>query len=169
MEKVFFERLTQIRGFVFSFDGVFTSNKLLLLNNGEKLREINNIDANAISIAIQKRYKIAVILDEASEGITMWLNYVGVKDIFRQNDLKQASYESFAIENGLNLTETVFAGSDVVDYSALKLAGISVCPADAVPEIKGISNYICESKGGEGCVREIVSLVMKANRQWNWS
>jgi 3-deoxy-D-manno-octulosonate 8-phosphate phosphatase (KDO 8-P phosphatase) len=168
MEFPFFERLAGIRGFVFSFEGVFTNNKLLALNNGELIREVNQLDGRALAITVHNRYRIAILTEEDSKGVTNWLSYKGVRDIFGQNELKQAAYETFAIENGLDLKETVFMGSDVLDHAAMLLAGISACPADAAPEIKAVANYVCEAKGGEGCVKEILRLVMKAQKRWPW-
>jgi 3-deoxy-D-manno-octulosonate 8-phosphate phosphatase (KDO 8-P phosphatase) len=169
MDFPFFERLSTIRGFIFSFEGVFTNNKLLVLNNGELLRQVNQIDGRALALAVQKRYRVAVIVDQETAGVNSWLKSNGVRDIFKQGDLRQASYETFVIENGLDLKETIFIGSDVNDYSAMQLAGIAACPADAVPEIKAIAHYISEAKGGEGCAREVISLVLKAHNQWEWS
>jgi len=48
----------------------------------------------------------------------------------------------------------------------MKQAGVSTCPADADEEIKGISLYISEKKGGEGCVRDIISQVMRTQNKW---
>ena len=46
-------------------------------------------------------------------------------------------------------------------------ANIATAPADAVAEIKSISHYISDKKGGEGCVRDIIEKVMKARNNWN--
>ena len=37
---------------------------------------------------------------------------------------------------------------------------------DAAPEIKNISKYISPYKGGEGCVRDVIEQVMKAQNLW---
>jgi 3-deoxy-D-manno-octulosonate 8-phosphate phosphatase KdsC-like HAD superfamily phosphatase len=41
----------------------------------------------------------------------------------------------------------------------MKLVGVTFCPADAHVSIKEISQYILESKGGEGVSREILDLL----------
>ena len=40
------------------------------------------------------------------------------------------------------------------------------CPADAAEEIKSISVYISDKKGGQGCVRDIVEQVLRAQGKW---
>ncbi len=39
--------------------------------------------------------------------------------------------------------------------------GIVGCPADAVKKVKEISSCICESKGGEGTVREFIEWLVE--------
>jgi 3-deoxy-D-manno-octulosonate 8-phosphate phosphatase (KDO 8-P phosphatase) len=48
----------------------------------------------------------------------------------------------------------------------MKLAGLAVCPADAIEEIKAISHYISPKNGGEGCVRDIIEKVLKIQNLW---
>ena len=44
--------------------------------------------------------------------------------------------------------------------------GVPVCPKDAVADIKAISKYISDKNGGEGCVRDVVEQVLRAQNKW---
>jgi 3-deoxy-D-manno-octulosonate 8-phosphate phosphatase (KDO 8-P phosphatase) len=57
-------------------------------------------------------------------------------------------------------------GDDLVDYHVMLEIGVPVCPRDAVTEIKRISKYISSRKGGEGCVRDIIEQVLRAQNNW---
>jgi 3-deoxy-D-manno-octulosonate 8-phosphate phosphatase (KDO 8-P phosphatase) len=57
-------------------------------------------------------------------------------------------------------------GDDIPDYRVMKAVGIPVCPADASQEIKDISVYISDKKGGQGCVRDIIEQVLKVQGKW---
>ncbi len=57
-------------------------------------------------------------------------------------------------------------GDDIPDYRVMKSVGIPVCPADASQEIKDISVYISDKKGGQGCVRDIIEQVLKVQNKW---
>ena len=48
----------------------------------------------------------------------------------------------------------------------MKKVGIPTCPADAAPEIKGLSVYISNHSGGKGCVRDVIEQVMRLNDKW---
>ena len=47
-------------------------------------------------------------------------------------------------------------GDDINDFDIMNKIGVSACPADAVIEIKSISNIILQKKGGDGCIREFL-------------
>jgi 3-deoxy-D-manno-octulosonate 8-phosphate phosphatase (KDO 8-P phosphatase) len=60
----------------------------------------------------------------------------------------------------------VFMGDDIPDLKVMQLAGLPVCPADAVEEIKAISTYISPIPGGKGCARDIIEKVLKVQGKW---
>jgi len=51
----------------------------------------------------------------------------------------------------------------------MKRVGIAACPNNAAYEIKEISIYISNRKGGEGCVRDIIEQVMRSQNTWEIS
>ena len=57
-------------------------------------------------------------------------------------------------------------GDDVPDYEVMKIVGVAVCPNDAAQEIKEISIYVSDKKGGEGCVRDAIEQVMRVQGKW---
>ena len=57
-------------------------------------------------------------------------------------------------------------GDDIPDLKVMKMVGVPCCPADAAPEIKEISKYISHCKGGEGCARDVIEQVLKAQDNW---
>ena len=52
--------------------------------------------------------------------------------------------------------EIAYIGDDLNDLECIEFAGCSACPADAVVEIKSKVNYVCQNKGGEGALREMI-------------
>jgi 3-deoxy-D-manno-octulosonate 8-phosphate phosphatase (KDO 8-P phosphatase) len=57
-------------------------------------------------------------------------------------------------------------GDDLPDYEIMKEVGMPTCPLDAAQEIKNISRYISDKKGGEGCVRDIIEQVLRLQGKW---
>jgi len=47
----------------------------------------------------------------------------------------------------------------------LKAVGFSATPADGMPQVAAVVDYICRKKGGEGAVREIVEMILEAQQR----
>ena len=57
-------------------------------------------------------------------------------------------------------------GDDIPDISPMLVVGLSTCPFDAVPQVRGVSDYISPIKGGYGCVRDIIEQTLKVQENW---
>ena len=75
-------------------------------------------------------------------------------------------FEHFAAKYDLKPDNILYMGDDLPDYPVMKQVGFPTCPSDAVEEIKGISRYISDRAGGEGCVRDIIEQVMRLHGKW---
>ncbi len=168
MTMQFFDKLKQIKAFVFDVDGVLTDGMLLLLGDGEWLRSMSIKDGFALKHAIENRYKICVISGSDSEAILYRLQALGIEAIFSRVENKLAAMEKFLLQNNLATHEVVYMGDDIPDIELMRRAGFSACPADAVQEVKDIADYICQAPGGKGAVREVMEMVLKLNGHWSF-
>jgi 3-deoxy-D-manno-octulosonate 8-phosphate phosphatase (KDO 8-P phosphatase) len=48
----------------------------------------------------------------------------------------------------------------------MQICGLPVCPCDAAVEIKQLTKYISPVRGGEGCVRDVIEQVLRAQGKW---
>ena len=62
--------------------------------------------------------------------------------------------------------EIAYVGDDIPDYEVLQRCGLPCCPADAAPEIKDVCIYISHKNGGQGCARDILEQILKAQNLW---
>ncbi|MFN5987793.1 MAG: KdsC family phosphatase [Chitinophagaceae bacterium] len=157
----------KITCFVFDVDGVLTNGNLLVMPNGLMARTMNIKDGYAIQLAIKKGYKIWVISGGNSEEVKERLNRLGVEEVYMKVSDKAELLKELAILNKIELANILYMGDDMPDYEAMKLVGIASCPADAVNEIKSISQYKAIAKGGEGCAREVIEKTLKQNDHWD--
>ena len=67
---------------------------------------------------------------------------------------------------GLKDEEVLYMGDDIPDYEVLSRCGCPCCPSDAAPEIRSISLYISHCAGGEGCGRDVIEQVLRAQHKW---
>jgi len=167
MQKNFKQLLNDITTFVFDVDGVLTDGSLMLMPDGEHVRSMNIKDGYALQEAVKKGYKIAVISGGQSEAVRIRLAKLGIQDIYMGVRDKVEALDEFLATYAIQPANVLFMGDDMPDYGVMKRVGIPVCPNDAASEIKAISIYISDKKGGKGCVRDIIEQVLKVQAKWS--
>jgi 3-deoxy-D-manno-octulosonate 8-phosphate phosphatase (KDO 8-P phosphatase) len=162
----FKDDLKQVRAMLFDVDGVLSSDSSPIDANGDPMRTANVKDGFAIRLAIEGGFVIGVITGGAQQRVKLRHQKLGVVYYYDNVRDKTASLEDFISKTGIPATEILFMGDDLVDYEIMQKVGIATCPSDAVPEIKLISRYVSDRKGGEGCVRDVIEQVMRAQGKW---
>ena len=166
MELNFKEELKNIKAFVFDVDGVFSSASVLLHPSGEMLRTSNIKDGYAIFHAVKTGYPVAIITGGDSKLVKARFEKLGVKHIYIKSKDKMIDFKAFLKLAQLEAKDILYMGDDIPDYPVMKVVGVPTCPDDAAVEIKSISKYISHRKGGEGCVRDVVEQVLRAQGNW---
>jgi 3-deoxy-D-manno-octulosonate 8-phosphate phosphatase (KDO 8-P phosphatase) len=162
-------QLKQITTFVFDVDGVLTDGTVLLLENGLQARKMHIKDGLALQMAMKNGYRVLVISGSYSEPVVKRLQYLGIEEVFMAVKDKKELLEKFIKDRSLQWKEILFMGDDLPDIPVLQKAGVSCCPADAVPEVKQTSMYISTINGGYGCVRDVIEKVLKLNDHWKFT
>jgi 3-deoxy-D-manno-octulosonate 8-phosphate phosphatase (KDO 8-P phosphatase) len=57
-------------------------------------------------------------------------------------------------------------GDDLPDLPALARVGLAVCPSDAAPEVRAACAVVTAAAGGNGAVRELIEILLKARGAW---
>jgi len=162
----FKEDLVRVKAFIFDIDGVLSLQTITLNSFGVPNRTVNLRDGYALQLAVKKGYKIGVISGSSSKEYQKRLKLLGVKDIYLNSRSKIEHFNNFLEKHNLNKSDVLFMGDDIPDYDVMKAAGVPVCPSDADSEIKQLSSYISDKKGGEGCVRDVIEQVLRLNNDW---
>jgi 3-deoxy-D-manno-octulosonate 8-phosphate phosphatase (KDO 8-P phosphatase) len=162
----FKSKLRKITTIIFDVDGVLTDGKVFFLAGQGPVRNMYTKDAFALQAAVKKGYRIAVITGGSSEIIREGLSGLGIQDIFMKQSDKLSCYKEYIYSNNLSDEEIMFVGDDLPDWEVMKRVGIAACPKDSAHEIKEISIYISDKKGGEGCARDVIEQVMRVRGDW---
>lgn len=161
------EVFQQIHTFIFDVDGVLTNSQLLVMEDGQLLRQMNVRDGYALKRAVEEGYKVVIISGGKSEGVRIRLQNLGVPDIYLGIHYKLETYEEVVDMYELDEGGILYMGDDIPDYEVMRRVGLPCCPANAAPEIKAVAQYISGYKGGDGCVRDVIEKVLKLNGHWD--
>jgi 3-deoxy-D-manno-octulosonate 8-phosphate phosphatase (KDO 8-P phosphatase) len=162
----FKEKLKNIKAFVFDVDGVLSLDTTPLDENGDPMRTANVKDGFAIRAALRAGFQIAIITGANTQRVRLRYNKLGVEHIYLNSFSKMECLDDFCTKTGVGKTDILYMGDDLVDFDILQEVAVGTCPIDAVPEIKAISHYISDHKGGEGCVRDVIEQTMRAQQKW---
>ena len=130
------------------------------------MRTANVKDGFAIRNAIEFGYPVAIITGGYIERVRLRYEKLGVKYFYDRARDKVECLNDFLEKTGINIKNVLFMGDDLVDYQVMLMVGIPTCPKDAVHDIKEISDYISDRKGGEGCVRDVIEQTLRAQNRW---
>jgi 3-deoxy-D-manno-octulosonate 8-phosphate phosphatase (KDO 8-P phosphatase) len=158
--------LKNVTTFIFDYDGVMTNGTLILLHEGQPLRSANVKDGYVLQLAVKLGYNIAIISGGFSKSVENRFDTLNIKDVHLGVKNKMETFEKYIKTNNIDPSKVVYMGDDIPDFRVMQRVGVPVCPADAAEEIKGISVYISDKKGGEGCVRDIIEQVLKVQGKW---
>ena len=75
--------------------------------------------------------------------------------------------EQILARTGLAWQQVCYVGDDLVDLGAMSRAGVAVAVANAVAEARAAAHYVTKASGGNGAVREVVEIILKAQNKWN--
>jgi len=152
--------LGRIKALALDVDGVLTDGSVWWGPNGEEWKRFHFADIMGLSLARRAGLVIALISGEDSPLIDRLATKMRISDVDKNCKDKGSALRALAERHGLSLEEVCFIGDDVNDLSALTIAGLSACPADARDLIRGKCQVITRLKGGNGAVREVVDMLL---------
>jgi len=158
--------LPKITTFILDYDGVLTDGSVIIMPDGEGLRNGNVKDGYAIQLAVKHGYRVAIISGGRSASMERRMEMLRVTDVFLGVTNKLAVFRQFCTDNQLAPENILYLGDDIPDYEVMREVGVACCPLDAAQEIKDISHYISDFPGGRGCVRDVIEQVMKIHGKW---
>ncbi len=158
--------LKKIKAIVFDVDGVLSCEKISLGSDGQPRRSVNIKDGYALQLAIKRGLVVAIITGASVKELEIRYRNLGINEIFLGCRVKLEVFRNLLKKYCLQPEEVAYMGDDIPDYEIMKESGLPCCPADAATEIKGISKYVSSRKGGEGCARDLIEQILKAQDLW---
>ena len=158
--------LKKIKALVFDVDGVLSRETIPVALTGEPMRTANIKDGYAIQLAAKCGLHVAIITGARNEAVKVRYKGLGVNDIYIGASVKKECLEELMLMYELSADEILYMGDDIPDYEVMQICGLPVCPCDAAVEIKQLSKYISSVRGGEGCVRDVIEQVLRAQGKW---
>ena len=160
------ERARRVRLVLLDVDGVLTDGKIVVHADGTESKTFDIRDGTGIVLAQKAGVRVGLLSARQSGATTERANQLRIT-IVRQGALdKLTTYESLLAELGLDDEEVAFMGDDLLDLPVLGRVGLAAAPADAVDVVRSRVHWVSARRGGDGAVRELAELVLKAQDRW---
>lgn len=141
-------------------DGTLTDGSMYYSSEGEALKKFSVYDGMGITLLHKYGIQTAFITSKDSKIAQKRAEVLNVQHIYIGCWEKEAALKEISQKMNISTDEIAYIGDDVNDLEALKLAGFSAVPANAIEPLKKVVDYVCNSKGGEGAVREICEMIL---------
>ncbi len=154
--------LRNIRLFATDVDGVLTDAGMYYSESGDEWKKFNTRDGMGIKLLQRAGLTTAIVTQERTRLVARRAKRLSMPELHQGVMDKLSVIRDMATRHGVSLRQVAYIGDDVNDLEALKAVGLSAAPADGLPQVLQIVDYVCEKRGGEGAVREIAELILQS-------
>jgi 3-deoxy-D-manno-octulosonate 8-phosphate phosphatase (KDO 8-P phosphatase) len=159
-------RLAAVQMMVFDVDGVLTEGQIIYTDDGAEAKGFDVKDGLGLRVAVGAGVVIALMTGRSSRVTERRARDLHITDVLQRVGDKAEALRRLAEDKGIALERVVFMGDDVNDREAMRLAGVAIAPADAVPEIRDLAQLVTEARAGRGAAREAIEAVLRAQGRW---
>jgi 3-deoxy-D-manno-octulosonate 8-phosphate phosphatase (KDO 8-P phosphatase) len=147
-------------------DGVLSDDKFFFSEKGEEVRKYSSRDVVAVHRLHEAAgIEVGLINENVSDSITEWADMLSIKERFFKTAQKDLLLDEILRKKNLSAEAIAYVGDEINDVPLMEIVGLSACPLDAVYEARSAADYICNSCGGNGVLREVAELIIMAHKE----
>ncbi|MFN2237954.1 MAG: KdsC family phosphatase [Thermoanaerobaculia bacterium] len=158
---------SRIRMIVSDLDGVWTDGRIIYTGDTRETKEFNVRDGLAVKIAQRAGIEVAVLTSRDSKAVARRCSELGIGRLVQGAGEKASALKKIAGDAAVPLDEILYIGDDLPDLAPMALAGLSAAPSDAAAEVAGTADWLLDSRGGGGAIRELVERLLRERREWD--
>ena len=152
-------------------DGVLTDGKLLFVPMPDgsvvEAKAFDSQDGSAIGLARRAGIKIGIISGRGSPAVTRRAEDLKLDFCYQGLGRKKIdAFDEVVAKVALPVENICYAGDDLQDIPILRRVGFPVAVANACAEAKSVAAYVTRNSGGNGAIRELVELILRAQGKW---
>lgn len=163
-------RAEKIRLLLMDVDGTLTDGRIYLQSlpdgTATEMKVFSAYDGAGLKLAKLAGLRTGLITGRESAAVTRRAREAEMDFIYQNRGEKFAAYQEILRQAGLSDAEVAYVGDDLPDLPVLRRTGLAVAVANATLEVKRAAHYVTSAPGGQGAVREVVELLLKAQGKW---
>jgi 3-deoxy-D-manno-octulosonate 8-phosphate phosphatase (KDO 8-P phosphatase) len=163
-------RAKKIRVLIMDVDGVLTDGHIWLLSRRDgtasEIKGFSAYDGAGLKLARAAGLRTGIITGRESTAVAVRARECEIEFVYQHRSTKMASFDEILQITGADPSEVSYVGDDLPDIPVLERVGLAVAVANAAPEVKRAAHFVTSRSGGDGAVREVIELIVKAQGKW---
>jgi len=153
----------------FDVDGVLTDNGVYIGMAGDHPVEFKRFHIqDGLGVRMLRAAGLVVVWASARRSNATELRARELKvDEVVQDNKKLPAFAAVLERRGVDWDESAFVGDDLADIPVLRRVALPIAVANAVPEVLAVAGVVTTVPGGQGAVREVAELILKARGEWD--
>ncbi len=152
---------------VLDVDGVMTAGDVILDETGRLSYHFNVQDGAGVKYWRRNGGKVAIITGRESQAVQLRAEMLGVDFVYQKALRKIDAYRDCLTKANVKPENVCCIGDDLPDLPVMLNCGFAVAVANAVREVKVYADYVTRAAGGDGAVREVIELLLRAQGKWD--
>ena len=165
ISRVLLAKLKAVKLFLTDVDGVITDGTVYM-GGGVEMKRFHIRDGLGLKFLQHHGIKVGWVSRRPSGATQQRADDLKIDFLVQHEGGKIEGVESILRQTGLNWADICYVGDDIVDIAVIKRAGLGVAVGDGVAEAKAAAGYVTRAHGGDGAIREIVEMILKAQNKW---
>lgn len=158
-------RFARVQILLCDVDGILTDATVSMGRSGETKR-FCLADGLGIRLLREAGFKVGWISGRPSPATQRRAKELAVDFLHESRASKVTAAEDVLHQTGLAWEQVCYMGDDLIDLGLLRRAGLAVAVPHAMAEAKALAHYVTKTPGGQGAVREVIELILKAHGKW---
>jgi 3-deoxy-D-manno-octulosonate 8-phosphate phosphatase (KDO 8-P phosphatase) len=159
-------KAAKIKLILLDVDGVLTDGAVVIYADGSESKRFHIRDGIALVWAQRAGITVGLLSARNSPTTAQRAAQLGITLIHQGVASKIKTYDQIVGDMVLSDDEVAYMGDDIVDLAVLARVGLSAAPSNAVAEVRSRANFVSACPGGDGAVRELVEMILRAQGQW---
>jgi 3-deoxy-D-manno-octulosonate 8-phosphate phosphatase (KDO 8-P phosphatase) len=160
------KKAAKIKLLLLDVDGVLTDGRIIVDDRGVETKQFHVRDGQGIALLKRAGIEVGFITGRSSAVVRHRAKDLGVSLVHQGVANKLACYHKIKRQQGLNDERVAYVGDDLIDLPLLLSVGLAFSVADGWSGLATVVDYVTNCAGGQGAVREVAELLLKAQGKW---
>jgi 3-deoxy-D-manno-octulosonate 8-phosphate phosphatase (KDO 8-P phosphatase) len=159
------QKLQRVKLLLCDVDGVLTDGSVFIGGETE-VKRFSIHDGFGLLLLKGEGVRVGWISNRHSIVTTIRAAELQVDFLVQGKGTKLAAAQEILDSAKVDFEEVAYAGDDILDLALMKRVGVVFSVPDAAEEARQLAHYISRAPGGDGAVREMAELILKAQNKW---